>query len=101
MVYLFYVFFKDVHQISMVENVSVTKVDSQSNEEVGNERLAALLSGGTIVDDTSKESWYKDYEDASEPPDAGEIEDPDSDFEDYEETYIKKKKKKVKTVSST
>ncbi|KAG1651007.1 Zinc finger protein neuro-d4 [Nymphon striatum] len=85
----------DVHQISMVENVGVTKVESQSNEEVGNERLAALLSGGTVVDDTSKESWYKDFEDASEPPDAGEIEDPDSDFEDYEETYIKKKKKKI------
>lgn len=83
----------DLHQISVVENSNTPKAESQSNDEIGSERLAALLSGGA-VDETSKESWFKDYEEVNEPPDAGEIEDQDSDYEDYEETYVKKKKKK-------
>lgn len=47
------------------------------------------------INDDSKDSWYKDYEDMVEPPDAGEIDDPESDYEDYEEVFLKRKKKKV------
>lgn len=44
--------------------------------------------------DNSKDAWYADYDDGSDLPDAGELDDPESDFDDYEEYGSKKKKKK-------
>ena len=38
--------------------------------------------------------YYDDWENLSEPLDAGEIEHRDSDSSDFEDTYIKKKRKK-------
>lgn len=40
--------------------------------------------------------YYDDWENISEPPDAGEIEHRDSDSSDFEETYTKKRKKRGK-----
>ena len=45
---------------------------------------------------TEYQYYYEDYENLSEPPDAGEIEHRDSDSSDFEETYVKKKKRKAK-----
>ena len=42
------------------------------------------------------QEYYDDWENISDPPDAGEIDDRNSDSSDFEETYIKKKKKKSK-----
>lgn len=47
--------------------------------------------------DNSKEGWYGDFEDGSDMPDAGELDDPESDFDDYEEYASSKKKKKKKS----
>ena len=46
------------------------------------------------MSESSKDRWYEDIDDVSEPPDAGEIDEPNSDSSDYEEIYVKKKKKK-------
>jgi zinc finger protein ubi-d4 len=42
----------------------------------------------------SKESWLRDFDDGSDLPDAGELDDPESDYDDYEEYSTRKKKKK-------
>ncbi|GAB6021691.1 hypothetical protein CHUAL_004271 [Chamberlinius hualienensis] len=47
--------------------------------------------------DDSKDSWYREFDDIPDPPDAGELDDPESEFDDYEETYSKRKKKKGPT----
>lgn len=44
--------------------------------------------------ENSKEKWYDDFEELDEPRDAGEIDERNSDSSDYEEAYIKRKKKK-------
>lgn len=47
-----------------------------------------------------REEYYNEWENLSEPPDAGEIDHRNSDSSDFEETYIKKKaKKKEKKVT--
>ncbi|KAI2805977.1 Zinc finger protein ubi-d4 [Blomia tropicalis] len=46
--------------------------------------------------DDSKDSWMRDYDDGSDLPDAGELDDPESDFDDYEEYSSRKKKSKRK-----
>ncbi|KAI1285302.1 Zinc finger protein ubi-d4 [Halotydeus destructor] len=50
--------------------------------------------------ENSKDTWYGDYDDGSDLPDAGELDDPESDFDDYEE-YGSKKKKRKKGESSS
>ncbi|XP_022317130.1 zinc finger protein ubi-d4-like isoform X2 [Crassostrea virginica] len=67
----------DVHQISTVENPAICKEEE-----------------GEKYSENSKDRWYDEIDDISEPPDAGEMVDDQSDISDYEETYIKKKKKK-------
>jgi len=67
-----------MHQISTVENPAIRQNDFHVEES-----------------ESSKDRWYDDFDTLSEPPDAGEIVDDQSDISDFEETYIKKKKKKV------
>ncbi|CAG2247204.1 zinc finger protein ubi-d4 B-like isoform X2 [Mytilus edulis] len=64
----------DMHQISTVENPAI-RVEDEKNE-------------------LSKDAWYDEYDDIDEPPDAGEMVDDQSDISDFEETYIKRRKKK-------
>ena len=64
--------FSDEHKISAVENPAV-----ETTEE------------------NSRDQWYDDLDNLSDPPDAGEIDD-NSSSSDFEDTYIKKKKKKKK-----
>ena len=47
------------------------------------------------TEENSRDQWYDDLDNLSEPPDAGEIDD-NSSSSDFEDTYIKKKKKKKK-----
>ncbi|XP_056017887.1 zinc finger protein ubi-d4-like isoform X5 [Ostrea edulis] len=68
----------DMHQINTVENPAICKEEE-----------------GEKYSENSKDRWYDDYDNLSEPPDAGEMVDDQSDISDYEETYIKKKKKKT------
>jgi len=49
--------------------------------------------GDRLAED-SKDSWFRDYDEMPDPPDAGELDDPESDFDDYEESYSSKRKKK-------
>lgn len=65
--------------------------------ESGSMDGSGKLDDDDKVNEDSKDSWYRDYEDLVEPPDAGEIDDQESDFEDYEDTYAKRKKKKTTT----
>ena len=51
------------------------------------------------IAEDSKDSWYKDFEENAEHFDMGEVEDPETDVEDYEETYVRKKKKKIRVSS--
>lgn len=71
-----------MHQISTVENPA-------AKTEV--EDIPDLKS------ETSKDKWY-DYDEYMEPPDAGEMCDDQSDISDFEETYIKKRKRKGKVL---
>ena len=73
-----------MHQISTVENPAIRKEEEE----------------GEYKSESSKDRWYEDYDQLSEPPDAGEMVDDQSDISDFEETYIKKKKKKVHEKSS-
>lgn len=69
-----YLYYLDMHQISTVENPAARLEDEKA--------------------DVSKD-WYEEFDDLDEPPDAGEMVDDQSDISDYEETYIKRRKKKV------
>lgn len=71
-----------MHHISAIENPAV-KVDSIEPRD-------------DIVSENSKDRWYDEIENMSEPLDAGEIDERNSDSSDFEETYVKKKKKKTK-----
>ena len=66
-----------MHQISAVEN-------------------PAAVDTPTVIDstETSKDKWYEDMDILDEQPDAGELDNLHSDSSDYEETYVKKRKKK-------
>ncbi|WAQ95195.1 DPF3-like protein [Mya arenaria] len=72
----------DMHQISTVENPAAT---SKADEEIPD-----------LKSETSKDKWYDEYDEYMEPPDAGEMCDDQSDISDFEDTYIKKKKRKGK-----
>ena len=71
-----------MHQINTVENPAIRKEDTVE--------LNTYMSA-----ENSKEGWYEDYDQLDEPLDAGEMVDDQSDISDYEETFIKRKKKKV------
>lgn len=45
----------------------------------------------------SKDAWYGDYDDGSDLPDAGELDDPESDYEDEEYSGRSKRKKRKDT----
>lgn len=47
--------------------------------------------------ENSKDGWYAEYDDGSDLPDAGELDDPESDYDDYEEYSSRKKKKRKET----
>lgn len=77
----------DEHQITTVENTAVS----------GSEEVVPAA----VCEETSKDVWYKDYDELSDPPDAGEIEDADSDGDDYEDYSSRRsRKKKVNVVSN-
>ncbi|KAL5018284.1 hypothetical protein ScPMuIL_004006 [Solemya velum] len=68
----------DMHHISTVENPAV-RLEEETEQK----------------SESSKDRWYiDDYDNASDPPDAGEIVDDQSDISDFEETFMKKRKKK-------
>lgn len=68
-----------MHHISTVENPAV-RIEEETE----------------LKSESSKDRWYlEDYDNGSEPPDAGEIVDDQSDISDFEETFMKKRKKKV------
>ena len=73
--------FVDMHQISTVENPAVKGEADDNFPELRSE--------------TSKDRWYYEDDEYMEPPDAGEVCDDQSDISDFEETFIKKKKRKV------
>ena len=76
-----------MHQISAVENPAVIPaVDPEPPREP---TPVAMLEG-------VKDAYYDEWDDISDPPDAGEIDAHNSDSSDFEQTYIKKKKKKAK-----
>ncbi|XP_022244740.1 zinc finger protein ubi-d4 B-like isoform X1 [Limulus polyphemus] len=72
----------DMCQISVVENAMFGLEDGGENNI---EKLT----------EDSKDLWFREFEDLSEFPDLGGHDDPESDVEDYEETYTRKKKRKV------
>ena len=89
-----------LHKAKQRDNESVTDSDVSLNllaapssetssvkAEVNND------SSDKFSFDNSKETWYQDFDDGSDLPDAGELDDPESDFDDYEEYGSKKKKK--------
>ncbi len=73
-----------------MENPAAAKIDEK------HDTLAA--TGVAPLEESYREEsyYYEDWENISEPPDAGEIDDRHSDSSDFEETYIKKKKKASK-----
>jgi len=75
-----------MHPISAMENPAVT-ADSDSKDV-------------TFEEPSYREEYYNEWENLSEPPDAGEIDHRNSDSSDFEETYIKKKAKKKEKKAS-
>ncbi|CAH1791032.1 unnamed protein product [Owenia fusiformis] len=69
----------DMHQISAIENPAALRHEESQPEELV---------------ENAKIQWYDEFENISEPPDAGEIDEKGSDSSDYEELYAKKKKKR-------
>lgn len=78
------------HQ-SVVANSSSSSNDNSAAIKPENNDSADKFSY-----DNSKETWYQDFDDGSDLPDAGELDDPESDFDDYEEYSSSKSKKKKK-----
>lgn len=76
----------DMHQISAVENPAVIPTEP----EVPPDPTPVLMI------EPLKNDYYDEWDDISDPPDAGEIDAHNSDSSDFEQTYIKKRKKKVK-----
>ncbi|GAB1601024.1 zinc finger protein ubi-d4-like isoform X1 [Argonauta hians] len=69
----------DMHQISAIENPAIRRGEEDEREDLKSEN--------------SKDKWYEEVENISEPPDVGEGVDYHSDVSDYEEIIRKKKKK--------
>ena len=75
-----------MHQISAVENTAVIPVDPEPPR----------TPTPVVMPEGVKDTYYDEWDDISDPPDAGEIDAHNSDSSDFEQTYIKKKKKKAK-----
>jgi len=87
----------DVNQAATVDN-TVTSVDSDSKDM--DESTSGATSFGTSGAPVHRDEY--DWEHLSEPPDAGEIDQRNSDSSDFEETYIKRKtRRKDKKVQFT
>jgi len=87
--------FIDVNVVNTVDN-TVTSVDSDSKDM--DESTSGATSFGTSGAPAHRDEY--DWEHLSEPPDAGEIDQRNSDSSDFEETYIKRKtRRKDKKVS--
>lgn len=87
----------DMHQISVLENTAAA--GGRDGSEEGLDKMA----GGGMPPEDSNQSWYRDLEDTETsllepqvPPVTEFTEDPETDTEDYDETYSRKKKKKAK-----
>lgn len=80
-IYFFPATYPDMHQISAIENPAVRRGEADDDRE-------------DLKSENSKDKWYEEVENISEPPDVGEAVDYHSDISDYEE-IIRKKKKKV------
>lgn len=76
--------YEDAHKVLAVENVTV----KPSHD--GSTRSSDVLTNEYVTEDT--------WDDVGESLDTGEIDDPNSDNSDYEELYIKRKKKKASKV---
>ena len=86
--------FIDVNVVTTVDN-AVTSVDSDSKDM----DESTTTSFGTSGAPAHRDEY--DWDHLSEPPDAGEIDQRNSDSSDFEETYIKRKtRRKDKKVSS-
>ncbi|UYV77534.1 DPF2 [Cordylochernes scorpioides] len=81
---------QDLHSISVMENSAAVAPEQTVELENGGEKVAPPV-------EDSKDSWYKDYDESMDMPELPEPEDPETEGDDYEETYLKKKKKKSKT----
>lgn len=85
----------DMHQISVVENVAARPTEGL--EEAGDKGTGATVGG-----EDSNQSWYLDeaQDSAAALLEATAVadfpDDPETDTEDYDETYTRKKKKKPK-----
>ena len=75
-----------MHQISAVENPAVMPADTEVPPE----------PTPVVMLEPLKDEFYDEWDDVSDPPDAGEIDAHNSDSSDFEQTYIKRKKRKVK-----
>lgn len=84
----------DLHQISTLENPAA-KVETQSEYP---KLEQALTDSPQVAPAVKQYEYYDEWENGSDPPDAGEIDDRNSDSSDFEETYIKKRKKKATKV---
>jgi zinc finger protein ubi-d4 len=80
----------DVHVISTVENTLSTSVDSDS-KDIDDQTIASTVVSTSTGQTVYREDYYNDWENLSEPPDAGEIDQRNSDSSDFEETYIRRK----------
>jgi len=78
--------FVDVNVANTADN-TVTSVDSDSKDM--DESTSGATSLGTSGAPAHRDEY--DWEHLSEPPDAGEIDQRNSDSSDFEETYIKRK----------
>lgn len=77
-------------------------VENESQSAVSEQQQQAVVKNDNSEStdklfDNSKDGWYADYDDGSDLPDAGELDDPESDYDDYEEYSSRKKKKRKET----
>lgn len=91
----------DFYLTRRMKEVETSDLD---NHQSTNDNSLGRLEDGESMDkiaEDSKDSWYKEFEDPPEhfemPAPTGEVEEPDTDLEDYEEQLVRKKKKKIKS----
>jgi len=77
-----------------IPNTSGPSVSQNGNGGLNINNCTTLPNAVNDTFEDSKDSWMRDYDDGSDLPDAGELDDPESDFDDYEEYSSRKKKSK-------
>lgn len=81
---------EDLQRISTAENPAIVGI--RCNMEKQQSQTVDSPSR-----ENSRDKWYvEDYDELDEPPDAGEIDDPNSDSSDFEDQFVKRKRKKNK-----